>query len=217
MVPFAGYTMPVQFSEGIIAEHLHTRTHAGLFDVSHMGQIQVAGPEAVRELEALMPVDLEGLALGGARYSLLTNNRGGVLDDLIITRLAAQRFLLVVNGACKAEDELVIRAGCPESEVTVLGDRALLALQGPAAREVLQSHVPGIDDLVFMRAAEVTIEGVAGLVSCSGYTGEDGFEISLPAAGAGPGPGHLPPAGRSQIHPPRCSPSNSPGRQHLRW
>lgn len=184
MVPFAGYSMPVQFSEGIIAEHLHTRTHAGLFDVSHMGQIQVAGPEAVRELEALMPVDLEGLAMGGARYSLLTNNRGGVLDDLIITRLAAQRFLLVVNGACKAEDEQVIRAGCPESEVTVLGDRALLALQGPAAREVLQSQVPGIDALVFMQAAEVTIEGGAGLVSCSGYTGEDGFEISLPAAGA---------------------------------
>ncbi len=184
LVPFAGYAMPVQYPDGIIAEHLHTRAAAGLFDVSHMGQILVSGPHAVTELEALMPVDLQALSDGEARYALLTNAQGGVHDDLIITRLAADRFLLVVNGACKDNDEVLIRAGCPQSEVARQEGRALLALQGPAARSVLQSLCPAIDHLAFMHAAEVGVDGVSCLVSCSGYTGEDGFEVSLPAAEA---------------------------------
>lgn len=184
LVPFAGYSMPVQYPTGIIGEHLHTRSAAGLFDVSHMGQIQVSGASALVELEALMPVDLEGLSPGEARYALLTNSGGGVHDDLIITRLAANRFLLVVNGACKAADEMLIRNGCPRATVDVMDDQALLALQGPEARAVLQQLAPSVSDLVFMCARELEVDGVPCLVSCSGYTGEDGFELSIPASAA---------------------------------
>lgn len=185
MVSFAGYQMPVQYSGGIIQEHLHTRQQAGLFDVSHMGQIRVSGATAAAELERLLPIDLDTLPVNHQRYSLLTNDDGGVRDDLMISRLGEQDFLLVVNAACKAEDfsylQSRISAG---NNLEVLKDRALLALQGPASAEVMAELAPGLLSLKFMQAAQCEIAEVAGFVTRSGYTGEDGFEISLPAEDA---------------------------------
>jgi aminomethyltransferase len=184
MVPFAGYEMPVQYPSGILAEHLHTRSQAGLFDVSHMGQIRLAGAGCVSALERLVPGDLEALAPLRMRYTLLLNEAGGILDDLMATRLADGLFL-VVNAAPKEADlaHLRDRLGTSAS-IEPLADRALLALQGPAAAAVLSRFVEGIARLRFMSAAEVTIGGRQSLVTRSGYTGEDGFEISLPAGDA---------------------------------
>jgi aminomethyltransferase len=184
MVPFAGYEMPVQYSSGVLAEHLHTRSQAGLFDVSHMGQIRLAGAGCVSALEALVPGDLEALAPLRMRYTLLLNETGGILDDLMATRLADGLFL-VVNAAPKEADlaHLRDRFGTSAS-IEPLADRALLALQGPAAAAVLSRFVEGIDRQRFMSAAEVIIGGRQCLVTRSGYTGEDGFEISLPAGDA---------------------------------
>jgi aminomethyltransferase len=184
MVPFAGYEMPVQYPSGILSEHLHTRSRAGLFDVSHMGQIRLSGPACVSALEKLVPGDLEALAPMRMRYTLLLNEAGGVLDDLMATRLADGLFL-VVNAACKEADfaHLHDRLGTTTS-IEPLADRALLALQGPAAAAVLSRFIEGIARLRFMSAAEVTIGGADCLVTRSGYTGEDGFEISLPAGEA---------------------------------
>ena len=179
MVPFAGYSMPVQYPGGIIQEHLHTRAEAGLFDVSHMGQVIVSGEQAAAELESIMPADLVGLAPLHATYSLLTNGSGGVCDDLIVTRLDDHRFMLVLNAACKHSDLTIIQEACKTAAVEVLEQQALLALQGPAARTVLAALVPAIDDLYFMRAGEYTIAGIRCWISCSGYTGEDGFELSV--------------------------------------
>ncbi len=181
MVPFAGYDMPVQFPDGIIKEHLHTRAAAGLFDVSHMGQVLVVGAHAAQELEALMPADLQGLAPLHSTYSLLMNDQGGVRDDLIVTRLSDTRFMIVVNAACKHADLEVLKAGCPTSEVTLHEDRALLALQGPKARDVMVHIAPDASGLVFMTGTETVIADTPCFVTCSGYTGEDGFEISVPA------------------------------------
>lgn len=181
MVPFAGYQMPVQYPDGIIREHLHTRRAAGLFDVSHMGQMIVEGARAGAELEALMPADLEGLAPLHSTYTLLMNEEGGVHDDLIVTRLTDQRFMLVVNAACKYEDLAIITAGCPESRVSLDDSRALLALQGPLARDVMARLVPDAAGLVFMTGHETVLDDAPCFVTCSGYTGEDGFEISLQA------------------------------------
>jgi glycine cleavage system T protein (aminomethyltransferase) len=179
---FAGYDMPVQYAGGILSEHQHTRRAAGLFDVSHMGQLALSGGGAAAALEALMPIDVIGLPAGLQRYGLLTNASGGILDDLMVTNLG-DRLFLVVNGACKAADIAHLRAnlsgGCA---LDVLADRALLALQGPAAARVLGRLAPQTTRQAFMTAAEVELEGVGCLVSRSGYTGEDGFEISLPAA-----------------------------------
>lgn len=184
MVPFAGYDMPVQYPDGIIKEHLHTRTAAGLFDVSHMGQVIVEGPHATAELEALMPADLVALQPLHSTYSLLTNAQGGVLDDLIVTRLSDTRFMVVVNAACKHADVEILTAGCPTSAVTLHDDRALLALQGPKARDVMTRLAPDAAQLSFMTGREVNLGGTDCFVTCSGYTGEDGFEISLPGHAA---------------------------------
>ena len=182
MVPFAGYEMPVQYPGGILAEHLHTRSQAGLFDVSHMGQIRLRGAGCVAALEELIPSDLAALAPMGMRYTLLLNKAGGILDDLMATRLPDGLFL-VVNAARKEADfaHLEDRLG-GRANTEPLADRALLALQGPAAAAVLSRFVEGIARLRFMSATEATIGGVNCLVTRSGYTGEDGFEISLPGA-----------------------------------
>ncbi len=184
MVPFAGYEMPVQYPAGILAEHLHTRAQAGLFDVSHMGQLRLVGADPAAALEALVPGDIRALMPRQMRYSLLLNEQGGILDDLMATRLG-DGFFLVVNAARKDADlaHLRDRLGAGAT-VEPLDDRALLALQGPAAAAVLSRLADGIERLPFMTAAEVALDGHPCLVTRSGYTGEDGFEISLPAADA---------------------------------
>ena len=184
MVPFAGYEMPVQYPNGVLREHLHTRTHAGLFDVSHMGQVLVRGAGVTAALERLVPADLEGLGVGRQVYSLFTNEAGGILDDLIITRWGEEEFFVVVNAACKELDLAHLRGGLPGQEVTELEDRALLALQGPRAAELFGSVVPAACGLVFMNGVHVDVDGVACFGTRSGYTGEDGFEISVPAPAA---------------------------------
>lgn len=182
MVPFAGYDMPVQYPEGIIKEHLHTRAAAGLFDVSHMGQLVVSGPGTTAALEALVPVDLAALPLHKQSYALLTNAQGGVRDDLIITRWGAEEYFLVVNAACKDADIQYLREHMPDQVFRLLPDHGLLALQGPLAREVLSAHVPELAQLPFMQGLPAQLAGTEVYVTCSGYTGEDGFEISIPAA-----------------------------------
>ncbi len=179
--PFAGYDMPVHYPGGILSEHQHTRRAAGLFDVSHMGQLVLTGAERAAALEALMPIDIVGLPPGRQRYGLLTNARGGILDDLMVSNLG-DRLFLVVNGACKAADEAHLRAGLAgDCALEALAERALLALQGPAAAAVLARLAPQTARQAFMTTTETEIAGAPCLVSRSGYTGEDGFEISLPA------------------------------------
>jgi aminomethyltransferase len=179
MVPFAGYEMPVQY-EGIIAEHLWTRAHAGLFDVSHMGQLSISGEGAADALEALVPGDISALKPGRMRYSLLLAEDGGILDDLIVTN-AGPHIALVVNGAVKWDDIAHLREHLPD-EITLThhDEQALLALQGPEAAAALARIVPGAADLTFMKAALFDWNGVMLWISRSGYTGEDGFEISVP-------------------------------------
>ncbi len=181
-VPFAGYEMPLQYAEGLRAEHLWTRTHAGLFDVSHMGQLRARGPDLERALERALPVDFAAWPLGLQRYTLLLNSRGGIEDDLMLARLEGE-LALVVNASCKAKDLAQLRALCPEIALEPL-DYALLALQGPGAEEALASLQPAVARLGFMRAGRFELQGVSCLVTRSGYTGEDGFEISVPAEAA---------------------------------
>ena len=180
LVGFAGYAMPVRYGPGIMAEHTHTRTAAGLFDVSHMGQLRLDGPDAVAALERLVPADLTSLAPWAMRYTQFTNDDGGILDDLIVTR-TGDGLLLVVNASCKEQDiahlERRLDAGVG---LSVLAERALVALQGPKAAAVLDRHAPGCARLAFMTAGTFAIGGVEALISRSGYTGEDGFEISVP-------------------------------------
>ncbi|MFZ9425182.1 MAG: glycine cleavage system aminomethyltransferase GcvT, partial [Limnohabitans sp.] len=181
MVPFAGYSMPVQYPSGLMAEHVHTRTQAGLFDVSHMGQLTLSGPQAALAFESLMPVDVVGLAPGRQRYGLLLNAEGGILDDLMFVNRGDDLFV-VVNGACKVADlaHLQQRMGT-QCTITPLPDQALLALQGPMAVTALARLVPGVTSLVFMTGASFNWEGVPLFITRSGYTGEDGFEISIAA------------------------------------
>ena len=179
MVPFAGYLMPVQYSGGIMQEHLHSRDNAGLFDVSHMGQVIVKGEGAAQALEKLMPVDLEFLAINQQTYATLTNEQGGVLDDLIVTRWAEDTFFLVVNAGCKHDDIAHIRNHLPGFEITYLGDRGLLALQGLKAKELMAELSPEANKLVFMNGCHTSIDGIDCYITRSGYTGEDGFEISV--------------------------------------
>ena len=181
MVEFAGYWMPVQY-EGIIAEHLWTRESAGLFDVSHMGQLEVSGEGAAAALETLLPIDLSTLKPGRQRYSLLLDEDGGVLDDLMLTN-RGECYYLVVNGATKWEDIGHLREHLPD-EITLnhLDEQALLALQGPKAAAALARLVPGVLDMVFMDSRLFDWNGVQLGISRSGYSGEDGFEISVPAA-----------------------------------
>lgn len=184
MVPFAGYSMPVQYPSGLMAEHVHTRTQAGLFDVSHMGQLTLSGPGAAKAFESLMPVDVMGLAPGRQRYGLLLNEEGGILDDLMFVNRGDDLFV-VVNGACKQADiaHLQQRIGT-QCTITPMPDQALLALQGPLAVTALARMVPGVTSLVFMTGARFDWKGVPLFVTRSGYTGEDGFEISIAAAQA---------------------------------
>ncbi|MEX2525074.1 MAG: glycine cleavage system aminomethyltransferase GcvT [Gammaproteobacteria bacterium] len=181
MVPFAGYEMPLQYANGIKHEHEHTRTNAGLFDVSHMGQIRIRGDGADSALEALLTGDIQGLREYSLRYTLFTNEQGGILDDLMVTRVPDGLFL-VVNAACKENDFARLQQHLgPTCETEMLPDRALLALQGPAAATVLGQINPDVTGLSFMQAGEFELNGHACLVSRSGYTGEDGFEISVAA------------------------------------
>jgi aminomethyltransferase len=184
IVAFAGYAMPVQYRQGIIAEHQHTRTRAGLFDVSHMGQITLHGGGAVGALEALVPGDLQALAPGRMRYTVLLDERGGILDDLMVTRVA-DGLMLVVNATCKAADLTHLQSRLDRSvAIETRFDRALLALQGPAAAAVLARHIAGIERLPFMAGSEASAAGVPCFVTRSGYTGEDGFEISVASGDA---------------------------------
>ena len=184
MVPFAGYAMPVQYKPGVMAEHLHTRSQAGLFDVSHMGQVMLRGDGVAKALERLVPVDVQGLAEGRQRYAMFTDDRGGILDDLMVANRGDHLFL-VVNAACKDADIAHLRAHLDEVTVAPLTDRALIALQGPQAATVLDALVPGVAAMRFMDVASHVWDGAELWVSRSGYTGEDGFEISLPEARAG--------------------------------
>lgn len=184
MVEFAGYHMPVQYASGIRSEHVHTRSAAGLFDVSHMGQVLIRGAGVVPALEALIPLNLEDMQIGQQGYTLLTNEAGGIRDDLIVCRWAEDTFFLVVNADCKEADIAYLNAELPQLEIVELVDRALLALQGPEAFDVLTPLAPELGQLSFMTGMEADILGYDIYVTRSGYTGEDGFEISVPAAAA---------------------------------
>ncbi|HZS81885.1 MAG TPA: glycine cleavage system aminomethyltransferase GcvT [Stellaceae bacterium] len=181
LVPFAGYEMPVQYPQGILAEHLHTRSKAGLFDVSHMGQVKLSGAAVAEALETLCPGDIRGLGAMRQRYTLFTNEAGGILDDLMVTN-AGDHLFVVVNAACKAADiaHLEARIGA-RAKIEVLGGRALLALQGPAAAAVMARLAPETPAMTFMTAASASLAGIPCFLTRSGYTGEDGFEISVPA------------------------------------
>jgi aminomethyltransferase len=179
MVPFAGYSMPVQYKLGILGEHKHTREKAGLFDVSHMGQASLSGPGAPEFLETLCPGDIAGLEVGRMRYTVLLNAEGGIIDDLMVLRQADNAFHLVVNAACKTEDFAHIEAHLPAGlSFTPRPELALVALQGPEAAAVLSQLAPGVERLDFMQSASASIDGVDTLVTRSGYTGEDGYELS---------------------------------------
>ena len=184
MVPFAGYSMPVQYPKGLMAEHRQCREAAALFDVSHMGQVRLVGPDAAAALETLVPVDVIGLPLLKQRYAFFTAESGGILDDLMITRREGD-LLLVVNAGCKDADlrHLIEHIGA-RCTVEALPDQALLALQGPQAEAVLARLAPAVATLSFMTGASVTLNGIECFVTRSGYTGEDGYEISVPAASA---------------------------------
>ncbi len=188
MVPFAGYSMPVQYPAGLMAEHHHTRTAAGLFDVSHMGQLRLAGPEAAAALETLVPVDVIDLPAGKQRYGLLLNDAGGIIDDLMFFNRDVGNggdLFIIVNGACKAGDIAHIQRKIGKKcDVIPMPEMALLALQGPQAVTALQRLAPGVEKLVFMTGGRFAVAGCDCFLTRSGYTGEDGFEISVAAVQA---------------------------------
>ena len=188
MVPFAGYSMPVQYPAGLMAEHLHTRAAAGLFDVSHMGQLRLVGPRAAAALETLIPVDVIDLPAGKQRYGLLLNEDGGIIDDLMFCNRDYANggdIFMIVNGACKVGDIAYIQQKIGNRcEVIPMPGMALLALQGPQAVTALSRLAPGVEKLVFMTGGRFTVAGCDCFLTRSGYTGEDGFEISVPAARA---------------------------------
>jgi aminomethyltransferase len=185
MVPFAGYAMPVQYPTGVIGEHQHCRAAAALFDVSHMGQCWITGAGGDAALENLMPGDIIGLAPMRQRYSLLMDPGGGILDDLMVARIDAERLFMVTNASRKGSDAAYISANLPAANhLLPIRDRALLALQGPQAAAVLARHAPSLAALPFMGFAVAEIAGSTCYVSRSGYTGEDGYEISVPGNAA---------------------------------
>lgn len=184
MVPFAGYEMPIQYPAGIIEEHKHTRASAGLFDVSHMGQLWLHGEGAVAAIETIVPGDIQSLAVGRSRYTMLTNPSGGIIDDLIVTKWDNKLFV-VVNAARKDVDLPIIAAAVEgKAEMEIVEDRALLALQGPKAADVLSRHMADITEMPFMSAAEANFDGIPCHITRSGYTGEDGYELSIPTTEA---------------------------------
>lgn len=188
MVPFAGYAMPLNYADGIMAEHRHVRTHAGLFDVSHMGQVKVRARSgsvevAAKALERLVPADIVAIKNGRQRYTQFTNPQGGILDDLMVARLD-DTLLLVVNAACKAADIALLQDELAECLVEPLEERALLAIQGPEAEQALAALVPDVKTMAFMDVRALDVDGASCVISRSGYTGEDGFEISVPALDA---------------------------------
>lgn len=193
MVPFAGYAMPMQYPAGILAEHLHARQAAGLFDISHMGQVALRGDGAAAALETLVPMDIQGLPEGKQRYALFTNAQGGILDDLMVIPRAradggGQELFLIVNAACKAQDMALLQTLSDRCEVVPMPEQALLALQGPQAVQTFARLVPQAADLVFMTGAWMDVPAAGGPIRIfatrSGYTGEDGLEISVAAADA---------------------------------
>lgn len=189
MVPFSGYEMPVQYPMGVLKEHLHTRSAAGLFDVSHMGQVILSGTgwaEVARAFETLVPMDVAGLDDGRQRYGYFTNDAGGIEDDLMFARRGDTLFV-VVNAACKDADIARMKAALePEVTVTALTDRALIAVQGPRAGAIIAAMDPRAHEMQFMDVEDLSLGGIDVWASRSGYTGEDGFEISVPAEGAKP-------------------------------
>jgi aminomethyltransferase len=183
MVPFAGYSMPVQYPAGVLTEHLHTRNAASLFDVSHMGQVEIEGAEAAALLETLVPADIKGLGIGRTRYTVFTNGQGGIDDDLMVSKLAEDKLFLVINAACKHADFAHMTAHLAGKGVSLrmLEDRALVALQGPKAAAAMATLSPEAVTMGFMSIRAVSVAGFACLVTRSGYTGEDGWEISVAA------------------------------------
>ena len=213
MVPFAGYSMPVQYPTGIIAEHNQVRSAAGLFDVSHMGQAVLVGPDhetTARALEALTPGDFLGLGRGRERYTLLLTEGGGIIDDMMVTRPADPAgdgtLMLVVNAARKEIDYADLRARLPASvRLEPMEDRALLALQGPQAASVMGRHIADLDQPGFMTARPAQFDGIPVDIFRSGYTGEDGFEISLAADEGRAGRPGAPCRARGEADRPRCA------------
>lgn len=180
MVAFASYSMPVQYATGIIKEHLHTRQHAGLFDVSHMGQIRVRGEQIAARLEALMPADLVGLSDGQQRYALLTNDAGGIIDDLMVTRWHENEFTVVVNAAGKTADFAYLKAQLSDTlSLEMLTQHSLIALQGPATPAIMARLGCPVTDMKFMAARSLTMAGIPVMACRAGYSGEDGFEFSV--------------------------------------
>ncbi len=213
MVPFAGYDMPVQYPAGVMKEHLHTRAAAGLFDVSHMGQVLVKATSGTYEdaalaLETLVPVDILGLKEGRQRYGFFTADNGGILDDLMITN-RGDHLLVVVNAACKDADLAHMKAHLPGCEITLPEDRALLALQGPRAESVLAGLWPEVANMKFMDVCDASLHDVPCIVSRSGYSGEDGFEISVPSDRAEQ-------VARALLEDPHCEPIGLGARDSLR-
>ncbi len=219
MVPFAGYAMPVQY-EGIIAEHQHTRRHAALFDVSHMGQAELIGPDwesVANAMERLNPAAVLELRPGQMRYGFLLNDDGGIIDDLMVTRPPATddggeegRLLMVLNAARKAVDVEALRAVLPAGvELLEHPERALIALQGPEAEAALARHCPAAAELYFMEATQVEVAGMPAFISRSGYTGEDGFEISVAAE-------HAEPLAELLLNEPEVKPAGLGARDTLR-
>ncbi len=181
MVPFAGYSMPVQYSDGIVKEHLHTRDHAGLFDVSHMGQLLLSGKGIDDALEKILPINVKDLKAGRQRYGFFTLENGGILDDLMLTRVDDKTFYMVVNASRKDVDYPHLRKHLADFEMVEMNDHALIAIQGLQAAGALEKFIPGVAEMKFMDSQLFNVDGIEYRVSRSGYTGEDGYEISVPA------------------------------------
>ncbi len=205
---FAGYDMPIRYPAGIMAEHLHCRASAALFDVSHMGQVILKGPNVIAALEHLVPGDIEALKVGRQRYTLFTNARGGIMDDLMVTRRESDLYV-VVNAGCKHEDLAHLKAHMPPGTVAMLDDRALIAVQGPKAIEVIGRMDGTIRTVPFMGACALSLNGIECWVSRSGYTGEDGFEISVPSE-------HAEALARHLLAQPEVAPAGLGARDSLR-